>query len=384
MMKMIKSVSVVFAMFTLFALIGGNAACTGKEAGVKKRIIAYIFVKDKLVNGEIVAVEKLTHINYAFADIKDGVVVKGFKNDEENFKILNGLKKRNPRLKILISVGGWTWSGNFSDMALTRESRHKFIESAVAFVREYKLDGVDLDWEFPNLKGYGNVHRPEDKENFTLLLKELRQRLDEEGKAHGAYYLSTIAVGAFEDYIKNTEMGKVHKYVDFINVMAYDLYEAEVDVITGHHAALYTHPSDRKKVSVDAAIKSLLARGVPAPKLVLGCPFYGRAWTNVQASNNGLYQQGEELKKRLGTSFKRINSIHLKKDGGFKSYWDEKSSVPYLWNPSTRTFVSYENVRSITEKCKYINKRNLGGAMFWEYHSDYNNQLLTALFKNLK
>jgi chitinase len=159
-----------------------TSKCSREKISGEKYIIAYFFPRDRIINGEEIAVEKLTHINYAFVDIKEGEIVEGFQFDTKNFKILNQTKSRNPKLKTLISVGRWTWSGQFSDMALSESSRKKFIDSSLHFIQRHKLDGIDLDWEYPNLIGYGNVYRTEDTQNFDLLLKEFRHALDELGK----------------------------------------------------------------------------------------------------------------------------------------------------------------------------------------------------------
>src|ERR1700722_6174474 len=143
-----------------------------------KQIIAYIFPRDRvIVPGEVTA-RKLTRINYAFANLENGVIVEGFTHDAENFAALNSLKHDNPHLTVLVSVGGWTWSGNFSDMALTKKSRNLFIESAVKFVQKYNLDGLDIDWEYPGMAGNNNRFRPDDNQNDPLLLRELRKRSD--------------------------------------------------------------------------------------------------------------------------------------------------------------------------------------------------------------
>src|ERR1700722_11029654 len=144
----------------------------------KQEIIAYIFPKDRIIAPGEVSTEKLTRINYAFADLQNGKIVEGFAHDAENFAALNALKHDNPSLTVLVSVGGWTWSGNFSDMALTKKSRNLFIESAVKFVQKYNLDGLDIDWEYPGMAGNNNRFRPDDNQNDPLLLRELRKRSD--------------------------------------------------------------------------------------------------------------------------------------------------------------------------------------------------------------
>lgn len=348
-----------------------------------KYIVGYFFPRDRIAEENEIAVEKLTHINYAFANIKDGEIIEGFKNDSTNFSVLNKMKVRNPHLKILVSVGGWTWSGQFSDLSLTAESRKKFIISSINFLTRHKLDGIDLDWEFPNLEGYGNIYRPEDKKNFTYLLQEFRTALDEVGKKENKYFLLTAAVGAFDDYIANTEMEKASQYLDLINVMAYDLYESDYDKVAGHHTALYSNPNDLKNVSADAAVQKYLSLGVPADKIVLGVAFYGRAWEAATTENNGLYQKAGAVKKHVGTSFKNLKP-NLENKNGFKRYWDPIARAPYLFNEEEKIFISYDDEESLKEKCIYIKEFNLKGAMFWEYQSDFENKLLQTLDDCLK
>ena len=148
---------------------------------------------------------QITHINYAFANIKDGKVIEGNDSDVETFKKLNKLKQVNKELKILISVGGWGWSKNFSDAVLTENSRQVFANSAIDFMLKHKIDGIDLDWEYPGQIGDNNVFRPEDKENFTSILKLLRMKLDSVSGENNSFLL-TIATGANQNYLDHTNM----------------------------------------------------------------------------------------------------------------------------------------------------------------------------------
>jgi len=170
---------------------------------------------------------KLTHINYAFAYIgQDNKIKLGYPDkDPENFKEINELKIINPDLKILISVGGWNWSGKFSDTASTEIARVTFAKSCVEFITEYEIDGIDLDWEYPVGGGLStNSKRPQDKQNFTLLLKEIRKELDELELKDNKNYLLTIAGGASKYYLNNIEPDKIKEYIDFANIMTYDLH----------------------------------------------------------------------------------------------------------------------------------------------------------------
>ncbi len=344
-------------------------------------IIAYLFPRNDLIVPAEIAADKLTHINYAFADVKDGRIVEGFTRDAENFKLLAELRRQHPHLRILISVGGWTWSGNFSDAALTAESRRRFTESAIDFVRRHDLDGVDIDWEYPGLRGNDNVHRPEDRENFTAMMAELRQALDVEGRSRSRQYLLTFAAGASPDFIAHTEMEKVQAVVDFVNLMTYDFRTS--DPIAGHHANLYLHPADPKKRSVDTAVRDFIAAGVPPAKIVVGIPFYGRAWADIKGDGTGPYQPGSRPTERLETKYGPMSATLIDR-GGFVRMWDGQAKAPYLWNKDTRTFISYDDPQSVRLKSAYIRDQGLAGAMFWEYSSDKTGVLLDTLFSSLR
>jgi chitinase len=344
-------------------------------------IIGYVFAKDDLIDPATIAAEKLTHINYAFANIKDGRVVEGFARDAENYRILTGLRRGNPDLKILVSVGGWTWSGGFSDAALTRESRQRFVESAVEFVRRHDLDGFDVDWEYPGLPGYANVNRPEDKQNFTVLMAELRAALDKEAAARSRKYLLTFAAGASSNFLEHTEMDAVQAFVDYVNLMTYD-FRGDWNPGAGHHSNLYTHPADPRRMSADRAVRGFLAAGVPARKLVLGVPFYGRAWGEVSPDYEGLYQPGGPVRERIETRYSSLAA--LASQPGWVRRWDALAQAPFLWNAERRVFVGYDDPESLRAKARYIREHGLAGAMFWEYNADRTGELLGTLFAELR
>lgn len=341
------------------------------------QIIAYIFPRDRALQPQEIAVEKLTRLNYAFANIQDGRIVTGNPVDEANFATLVGLKQRNPSLQVLISVGGWLWSGNFSDMAVTKASRSQFIESVANFVERYKLDGLDIDWEYPGLTGAGNRFRPEDKRNYTLLLKELRQRFDHEQRALGRPLLLSVAAGASSEFVAHTELAQAQRYVDTVNLMAYDYYEPGSDKITANHAPLYTDPADPKRVSADQSVHEFERAGVPARKIVLGVPFYGHVWGDVAPTNHGLFQPGSPVPNAFA-HYGNIVSTMLNQ--GYTRYWDAAASVPYLYSEQKRQFVSYEDPESLALKCAYVRRKGLAGVMFWDYTSDPSGALLSTIY----
>ncbi len=344
-------------------------------------VAAYVFADGRaLTPGEIDA-RKLTRVNYAFANIAQGRMVEGGPEDAVNFAALTALKKDNPHLTVLISVGGWTWSGGFSDAALTPASRSVFIDSVAAFITRYHLDGLDVDWEYPGMSGADNTFRPEDKQTYTLLLKELRRRFDTmAGTLHRPLYL-TIAAGASREFLEHTEMSEVGKYVDTVNLMAYDYYEPEAGKPTGNHAPLFIDPADPKAVSADRSVREFEQAGVAARKLVLGVPFYGHVWGHVPAANHGLFQPGQPVPDAYAT-YPAIVSTML--GHGYTRHWDAAASAPSLYNAGKQIFVSYEDPESLAAKCKYVKKQHLKGVMFWDYESDPSGVLLDAVGSGLK
>ena len=339
-------------------------------------VVAYVFPRDTLLQPGQIDAHSLTRINYAFANIAGGRMVAGYRFDTENFAYLNGLKKDNPALTVLVSVGGWLWSTNFSDVSLTRQSRRVFVQSVIDFLDRYDLDGLDIDWEYPGMPGAGHPFRPEDKQNFTTLLDDLHSEFKRHARKTRHKLFLTFAAGASEEYIAHTELGKLQKYADTVNLMAYDYYEPSSSRITGHHAPLFTNPADPAHISADASVRNFEKAGVPASKILLGVPFYGHTWGHVPESNHGLYQPGQPAPQGYASYAALTGGIG---NSGFTRYWDSISSVPYLYDPVNQTFVSYEDPQSLALKGDYVLAHRLAGIMFWDYESDPSGQLLAAV-----
>ena len=355
--------------------LGAGASSTSAKA-----VVAYVFPQNNVLQPGQIDAERLTRINYAFANIENGRMVAGFQHDAENYSFLIGLKKENPALTVLVSVGGWLWSTNFSDMALTGQSRKVFIDSVMEFLTQNNLDGLDIDWEYPGLPGAGHPFREKDRQNFTLLLKELRARFTgETAKTHKRLYL-TFAAGASQEDVSHTDLANAQQYVDTVNLMAYDYYEQSSDAITGNHAPLFTDPADPKKVSAAASVAMFEKAGVPAAKIVLGMPFYGRAWGRVADVNHGLFQPGKPAPK-VNARYSNIMDALLNQ--GYVRYWVDQASAPYLYNAQQQVFISYEDPQSIAAKCRFVLEQKLGGVMFWEYSNDPSGTLLRAIDDSL-
>jgi chitinase len=357
-------------------------SCSSKKTartqpGSQKRyaVIGYVAGYKGLIKPESIDVSKLTHINYAFVDIKDNRAwLHHEKTDTTNFRLLNQTKSINPDLRIMISIGGWSWSKNFSDAVLTESSRKEFAQSAAAIIHQHQLDGVDIDWEYPNMRGDGNVFRPEDKQNYTLMFAELRHALDSITVITGQRYLLTTAVGGFAGFIQNTEMAKAQEYLDYVNLMTYDYSWG----VAGHHTNLFASTTNPNEGAADKAVKEYIAAGVPASKLVVGMAFYGRAGIVESTQGNGLNQKIVSPAKGGGFTFLKDSVIGM---NGFVRHWDDKAKAPYLFNETTKHFISYDDEESIKLKCRYVEDKNLGGVMFWEYSSDAKGYLLEVINK---
>ena len=352
---------------------------TQAQAPARAEVIAYLFPRSQPVNLATVPATKLTRINYSFANVVNGRVALVDPVDAPNLAALAGLRQKNPDLQILVSVGGWEWSGGFSDAALTTQSRAVFIESAVALMRQHQLDGLDIDWEYPGVAGSTNHFRPVDGANFAQLLRDLRARFDRE-QPTGKHWAISIAAGSSAEYIAHSPLADYAPSLDTINLMTYDMYEPSGDKITGNHAPLHTDPADPKAISAATSVRAFLAAGVPAAKLVLGVPFYGHVWKDVPPKNYGLFQPGKPVPNDFAP-YSTISSTML--GHGFTRHWDSAAQVPFLYNPASRTFVSFEDPESLAQKCAFIHQQHLAGAMFWELGNDPSGTLLNTLAADL-
>lgn len=334
---------------------------------------------------------KFTHIIYAFANIDKGEVTLGDPAaDLRNLAELRQLKSKNDRLKILIAVGGWAGSKHFSDAAATAEGRKGFADSAVAFLRDHGFDGIDLDWEYPVAGGReDNTRRPEDRENFTLLLQALRAALNRAGEADGKRYVLTIAVGGSDEYVAHTELEKIARIVDWLGLMSYD-FAGPWSKTSGHNAPLFADPANPSpeavRNTVTAAVFRHLDAGVPPEKLLLGLPLYGRTWRRCDPRNDGEYQECSGPAK--GTwedgvvDYQDIAANYLT-NGVFVRHFNHMAKVPFLFGATAGQFISYDDTESFRYKIDFLKERRLGGVMYWEITADRQGSLLDLIAREL-
>jgi chitinase len=355
-----RIVLVVLAVFTSLSFYSraqppGNITVTG-----------YFF--GKAADTDSIAVDKLTHIIFSFCHLSGNVLKVDNADDATTITALVGLKKKNPSLKVLLSLGGWGGCATCSDVFSTARGRKDFAASVLQLNQFFKTDGIDIDWEYPVVEGFpGHKFGPADKQNFTDLILELRSTL-------GNKFEVTFAAGGFQKFLENAVDWKaVAPVVDRINLMTYDLVNGN-STSTGHHTPLYSNASQHE--STDNAVKYLIKAGVPANKLVLGAATYGRMWEGVSATQNGLYQSG---KFKQGLDYKKFDR-ELTAEQGWKNYWDDVAKAPYAYNAGKQLFITYDDTRSMTLKTQYAIDQKLNGIMYWEIMNDkYVGGLLEAI-----
>lgn len=306
---------------------------------------------------------KLTHVNLAF-----GVIDKKGLLSLEHLKhlaLIAKLRAQAPRVRWVLSVGGWQADG-FSQMARTAEGRAAFADSVADAVREWRLDGVDIDWEFPCSDVGGIAASPEDKENYTLMLAALRETL-------GSDRIVSVAVGAQPWFLAGTQMARVAAIVDYVQIMTYDLLPGSQT--TGHHTALYAAESGAE--CVDTAVRRFLADGVPKEKIVIGAAFYGRSWHGGDAGR-GLGRKAASFGE-YGPPYCDIRRMLL--DGKARERWDDAAKAPYIIEEDR--LISFDSPLSVALKCQYVKNQGLLGLMYWLHRHDGGGELLNAAYNAL-
>lgn len=324
----------------------------------------------------------LTHLNYAFVNVAaDGECILGdpyadiekvFPGDNTepgalhgNFNQLLQLKERFPHLKTLLSVGGYTWSESFSALAMTAEGRARFASSCADLMETYGFDGLDVDWEYPGGGGLA-PGQPADRENFTLLLREVRAELDRRGD-----YLLTIAASASQSGLEHLEVEAISAELDWINIMAYD-YHGSWETVTGLNAPLGAAAGDPNPLfNVTASVDAWIEAGAPPGKLNLGVPMYGRSWAGVAATNDGLFASatgaGPDSWEDGVVDWKDLAANYLP---SMTRHWSDQAQTPWLYDPASGVMITYDDAESLRAKVALAQSRGLGGVMAWDLTSD--------------
>ena len=355
---------------------------------------------DEYADFQIITLPELTGINYGapYAGVLGALAI---------------LKIRNPHLKLGVSVGGWTRSGDFSGISKDKVKRKNFANNIVKFIDYLGYDFVDIDWEYPTAVRKGDPEgngvqidegcpgSEEDTENFTLLLQELRNELDALGEKNGKHYELSVAMSASPTMMAKIQYDKILKIVDFANMMTYDLNGAW-NSYTGHHTALYTNEAyDHSTMleaafSVDTCIKYLeetYGNTIDMNKIVIGVAPYTRGWAGVKddgldKDNPGLYATAtpNSMKSADGTTSGTYGFFELPtliQQYGLVEYFDDKAKAAYYFSPSSGVFFTCDNEQSVAAKGKYVKEKGLGGLIAWMASLDAENVITKAMYNSL-
>ena len=341
--------------------------------------LAYIRCTWELSNGKYWKAEDikgslLTDLNLSFAHIDSKALVQLDNKDYIKTQVAL-LQNLYPDLRINLSIGGWGADG-FSKAASKEKNRTNFVQSALRLVREINLNGVDIDWEFPVGPDGGQKIKssPNDRENYVLLLSDLRKAFDKEEAFCKKHFTVTAAIPSCRWFIEKNDVKSVIQICDYINLMSYDYYGAWSST-TGFNASLYSNPKDPVAWSTDECIQLYIKNGIPLEKIVLGLPAYGFAWENVLDNNiHGLFQNG-------GSFLGNFDITQLEKlyGNGFEDFFDESSMQSYRYNPQKKIFVNYPSRNFIKAAAAYAKSHNLAGMMYWEYGHDMDASLLQII-----
>lgn len=356
------------------------------------RIVGYYTSWSRYARGYMpadVPLEKLTHLQYAFLNVEeDGTVVDGDSwAESQNLPALRQrIDEEDLDTKLILSIGGWTFSKYFSNAALNQENRERFASSAIEIMREYDCDGLDVDWEYPGGGGHpDNVVREGDAHRFTLLLEEVRNQLDAAEAEDGQEYELAFAASADPAKIDRLEHEEYEQYVDAVSVMAYD-FHGSFSEKTGFNAPLYQDWSDpttdADQLTANFGMQYWADTAIPRHKLNMGAPFYGRGFADVPDENDGLHQPFDGVPSGTWAAgsfdFWDLNQNYLT-DDAYERHWHRQSNVPWLYNEEEGVFISYDDADSIGEKAEYVQWNGFGGMMVWELSADKNEVLLDAI-----
>jgi chitinase len=393
------------ALFGLLSLVIPLSIASPAAEAQTRRFVAYfpewgVFARDYMPAD--IPADKLTHVNYAFImpTANDQCVIYdtwAARNEpmervvpgtditrNEHLGTFNQLRElrsyqeaRGKSLPLILSVGGWTASSPFPAIAADPVRRDRFAASCVTLMKQEGFDGIDIDWEYP---------KTADTANFTGLIKAFRAEMQRQGPnpRNGAPFLLTIAASSAKYWINFIDVAGIAPYLDWVNVMSYSMHGCWGINHTGHNAPLLGSAAepDGFAYTADGGILEWLRRGMPAEKLLLGLPYYGKAFqamtgpgpnpaypgrfAPIDPSRNtsgncaqGTWTDTSDLSYwDLAQRYVNLN--------GWTRYWDAEQKVPFLYKDQGSYWITYDDPASIAGKAEYARINNLGGVFVWE------------------
>lgn len=317
-------------------------------------------------------VEKLTHLIFSFGHLQGNRFHLFKKGDTILIRNMIALKQRNPSLKVMVSLGGWGGCATCAEVFASRKGRKIFARSVKQTLRYFGADGIDLDWEYPTIKGFpGHVYTADDKDHFTELVKQLRKTLGKKAEI-------SFAAGGFTEYLRySVDWKAIVPKIDRINLMSYDLVSG-FSTVSGHHTPLYSNHEFPE--SVDHGVRYLDSIGVPPGKIAIGAAFYARIFATTDTLNFN-YNRPAVFKK--GVSYKNFDK-EFPGAAGYHYRWDNTAQAPYLYNNALKQFITFDDSTSIRLKTAYVLSKKLNGIMFWQLADDKETDGLLDIIDTIK
>ncbi len=316
---------------------------------------------------------KMTHLIWCFLHLQGDSLAPPDKSQEKVIRRMTGFKRAHPELKVLLSLGGWGGCETCSQVFSSDAGRKRFARDVHKLLKRSWTDGIDLDWEYPAVAGPpGHAFKAEDRRNFTLLVRALREELKDQ------YEISFAVGGTLECLEKGFEWDSIMPIADRVHIMSYDLVHG-YSKATGHHTPLFG--TKGQAASADQATRWLIEHHVPGEKIVIGSAFYSRVFQVDDPKGNGLFKPGK-FKRTIPWSAMDSTVTAAK---GWKWFRDPVARAPYAFNSSTLEFLTGDDIESVKAKAQYVLEQHLGGSMFWQLKDDkLKAGLLDAIHRTLR
>lgn len=331
-------------------LVPSAAIAGGPEGGPKKVFVGYLFREPREIDFRL-----YTHICHAFLDAdREGRLEKARYVPSRDLTA----EAHKAGAKVLISLGGWGWDEPFAAIVAHPEAEDRYLRAVMEIVDRYDYDGIDLDWEYPDTK--------DEIVGFERLTRRFRKALDALGERKGRHMVVTMAASANPGTLKWLGKDFLLETMDWINVMTYD-FAGEWSDVAGHNAPLFASSKrPGRSISVEATMNYLLEqRGLPADRLAVGIPLYGRGFAVDEPYAS---TKGRPKKRAPGGDYVRIS--RLEKDPNWVRRWDDQTKTPWLISKKDPAVIGYDDAESVSIKTEWAMKRGFRGVFFWQVHGD--------------
>jgi chitinase len=350
---MIPRAIILLFVGTAFLLGTGapNSALPDDHHEALSRVfVGYVYQQPQNINYSL-----YTHLCHAFLDANEDGSIRPNKSCPNQQLVADAHKSG---VKVILSLGGWGWDKQFTAIVSKQESLNRFINAVMAIIEKFDFDGIDVDWEYPDTAAKAA--------GFDRLCRRLRSELDTLGKKKGRQMLLTMAASASPSTLKSVENATLLDTMDWINVMTYD-YTGDWSSLAGHHSPLFASSKQRgTSCSTELSMKYFVDRGIPASRLAVGLPLYGRTFA---VSEPYAPTKKSALRPAVrGGSYSNIDKLIT--DKGWVRTWDDETKNPWALAPDGSAVIAYDDAESLSVKTEWAMKQGFRGVFFWQIRDD--------------